>query len=357
MKRFIDIHVPISACNLNCHYCYVAHEGNRNKEKCLFKYDCDTIKKALTVERLGGICHFNVCGEGETLIPNEIIDIMRVILENGHYVMIVTNGLLNERFKAFCEFPVELRRRLGFKFSLHYLEMKEKKLLEKYVTNVKMIKDSGMSISIELTPCDELESLISEIKLFCMDNFGALCHLTIPRDMNSKDIKLLSHHSMEEFYEVWKTFDSEMLDFKHSLWGVKRTEYCYAGAWSGLLNIGTGDFSACYVGKINQNIFDDVSKPIKYIAIGHHCTLPHCYNGHSFLSLGDIPSIKTCLYSQQRDRVTKDGEHWLNDAMREFLSHRLEDYNESWDLKEKLHNDCNKTIYYVKKGCSKLLKK
>ena len=33
MKRFIDVHIPITNCNLNCEYCYVAHEGVRNSKK------------------------------------------------------------------------------------------------------------------------------------------------------------------------------------------------------------------------------------------------------------------------------------------------------------------------------------
>lgn len=356
MKRFIDIHVPVSACNLQCHYCYIAHEGNRNKEKTIFNYDCETIKEALTATRLGGACHFNVCGAGETLIPPKIIDMMRVILENGHYVMIVTNGLLTERIKAFCDFPTDLRKRLGFKFSLHYLELKTKGLLDKYVSNVKLAKDAGMSISIEMTPSDEIEALIPEIKEFCLKNFGALCHITISRDMTTKEIKLLSQHSMEDFYSIWSTFESPMLDFKYSLWGVKRKEYCYAGVWSGLLNIGTGDFSACYVGKIHQNIFCNPTAPIQFMAIGHHCTLQHCYNGHSFLALGDIPEIDTCHYVQERDRTTVDGEHWLNDDMREFLNHRLENYNDVWDWHDKLNNDIKKTAYYAKRAVQKVMK-
>ena len=214
-----------------------------------------------------------------------------------------------------------------------------------------------MSISIEMTPCDELEPLIPEVKKFCMDNFGALCHLTIPRDMNSREIKLLSSHTIKDFYSIWRTFDSDLFDFKYKLWGEKRREYCYAGVWSGLLNIGTGDLSACYVGKIHQNIFSDVNKPIEFMAIGHHCTLPHCYNGHSFLSLGDIPSLNYCLYGHQRDRITKNGEHWLNDEMREFLCHRLEDYNKKWSFSRKLVNDYKKSKYYLKKGYMKLLEK
>ena len=52
-----------------------------------------------------------------------------------------------------------------------------------------------MSFSIEMTPYDDLEPYIDEIKNYCMEHYGALCHVTIPRDMLTKEIKLLSKHS------------------------------------------------------------------------------------------------------------------------------------------------------------------
>ena len=85
IKKFIDIHVPIFFCNLKCGYCYVG-QCPQNTNKCEFKYSSDVVKKALSQERLGGVCHFNVCGMGETLIPKELIDYIRVILEDGHTV-------------------------------------------------------------------------------------------------------------------------------------------------------------------------------------------------------------------------------------------------------------------------------
>ena len=100
IKRFIDIHVPIFYCNLKCSYCYVG-QTKQNKEPCVFNYTPEQVKKALSEERLGGICHFNVCGMGETLIPEELSEYIKVILENGHTVMIVTNGTLSSRFKEY----------------------------------------------------------------------------------------------------------------------------------------------------------------------------------------------------------------------------------------------------------------
>lgn len=339
IKKFIDIHIPVTVCNLECSYCYVAHDHMRNTKPTPFKYSAREIGQALTAERLGGICHINMCGLGETLIPPQVVDITRELLSNGHYIFIVTNGTLTKRFEEFAQFPDDYKKRLGFKFSFHYLEFKKKKLLEAFYHNVELVRKAGCSISVEMTPDDELEPYIDEIKEECLKHFGAYCHVTIPRDVTQPGFKLQSKHSMEEFKKIWGTFESDMFDFKLSTWEQKRHEYCYAGAWSGLLNIGNGQLTACYGSKIIQNIFDEPTKPIDFIAVGKSCMLEHCYNGHSLLALGVIPSINWCRYSAERDRINKnDGKHWLTDEMRSFLSGRLEDDNEQFTTKEKWIN-------------------
>lgn len=337
MKRFIDVLVPSSACNLRCHYCYVPEKIKQNRDS-PYLYSPEKIGKALTASRLGGVCHFNICGLGETLIPETIIEIVREILKNGHYVMIVTNGTFTKRFEQFNRFPKELKERLGFKFSFHYLELKKRKMLETFFDNIDKVKRSGMSFSVEITPSDELEQHIKDIIKICKSRIGALPHLTIPRDMNLADIVLLSKHTLYEFVKIWEKFDSEMLLFKKTTWGIRRREYCYAGAWSGLLNLGNGIFTACYGSKISQNIFKDVDKPIDFVAIGRGCCLPHCYNSHAFLTLGNIPKIKG-KYANMRNRVNQnDGSEWLNPKMKKFLSNRLEDSNKQFSVVGKIGN-------------------
>lgn len=237
MKRFIDIHVPITSCNFKCHYCYVTQMEKNETEQVDFKYSPEIVRKALSKQRLGGVCLFNVCGLGETLIPSQIVQYIKVLLEEGHYIMIVTNGTITRRFTELMEFNDDLKSRLFFKFSLHYLELKRLNLTKTFIDNVMLIKNNGCSFTIEITANDEYEKYIPEIKTLCKENFGALCHVTIPRKENDKNIPLLSSHSMEEFSNIWSTFNSELFAFKKSIWGVKRNEFCHAGEWSGLLNL------------------------------------------------------------------------------------------------------------------------
>ena len=54
-------------------------------------------------------------------------------------------------------------------------------ILDRYFENIKMIQDAGASFTIEITPSDELEPYIEEIKKVMLERIGALPHITIGR--------------------------------------------------------------------------------------------------------------------------------------------------------------------------------
>lgn len=359
IKKFIDIHVPIFYCNLKCGYCYVSQLPQTRVRTC-FNYSPEVVKKALSQERLGGICHFNVCGMGETLIPEQLVDYIRVILENGHTVMIVTNGTLTKRFESFMEFPADLKLRLGFKFSLHYLELKNRNMLDIFWSNVQLVKDNGCSFSVEMTANDSYEPYIDEIKQNCMNNVGAYCHVSVPRDEATRGIKLLTRHTMKEFYDIWKVFDSPMFEFKMRHWEERRREFCCAGLWTGLLNIGTGEYNSCYgqPGPVG-NMFENIEEKFDFKAVGK-CEIPHCFNGHSFLTWGVIPEINEERYLDIRDRVDVSGNHWVNDTMRSQFKSKLFECNVPLSEEEKkkirVSHSIDKSRYIVKRIENKLRK-
>ena len=115
MKRSIDLHIPVTTCTLHCPYCYVYHRGLfKEKLPTKFKYSPEVVKKALSKERLGGVCLINMTADGETLLPPQIIDYIRVLLENGHYIAIVTNGTITRAHDEILKFPEEYRSRIFF---------------------------------------------------------------------------------------------------------------------------------------------------------------------------------------------------------------------------------------------------
>ena len=58
----------------------------------------------------------------------------------------------------------------------------------------------------------------------------------------------------------------------------------------------------CYSEVENQNIFEDLSKPIEFKPIGYGCGCKYCINSSHFMSLGTIPDIKTPTYAELRNR-------------------------------------------------------
>lgn len=335
IRRMIAINVPIKNCNLECHYCYITAQNQVETGTAVFQYKPEHVAYCLSQKRLGGPCIINMTGGGETLIPPEMPAYIKALLEQGHYLEIVTNGTLKKRFQEIAEFPRELLLRLEFKFSLHFLELKKRNMLDVFVENVNLMKNSGCSFTIECTPTDELEPYIQELKDFCVENFGAYCQLTIARDDLTNSKKVLSAKSFDEYCDIWNQFDSTMFSFKKELFLRKCPEFCYAGCWSLYVDLGTGRAKPCYGQMYNQNIFDDAEKDIIFEPVGKHCRQPYCYNGHAYLALGMIPELETPTYADIRNRICNDGTEWEQADLKNAFSTKLYETNEVWNEKKK----------------------
>lgn len=327
IKKFIACNIPMSACNLKCHYCYISQLSQWERNKVDFALNPAQIEKALSADRLGGTCIINLTGKGETLIPKEMPEVIRRLLEQGHFLEVVTNGTLTNRFEEIAEFPRELLERLEFKFSFHYLELKERGWMERFFNNVNKMRERGCSFTLELMPNDEIVPYIEDIKRVCIENVEALCHLTIGRD-DTDARKILTKIPIEEYLKAWQQFDSNMFNFKYSVFNVKRCEFCYAGMWSLYVDLATGDTRQCYGLPVIQNIYKDINKPLYYRPVGRKCRQPYCYNAHAFMSLGVIPEIDTPTYADIRDREGRDGNHWLTEKLRDAFASKLVDSNE-----------------------------
>ena len=189
-----------------------------------------------------------------------------------------------------------------------------------------------------------------------MDNVGAVCHITIARDERDPEkLPILTSLPRDEYEKTWKTFNSPLFDYKLTIFEQKRKEFCYAGDWSFCLNLGTGIMSQCYRSYTSHNIFEDVSKPIPFKAIGKHCKEHHCYNGHSFIVLGDIPELDAPTYTELRNRTCTDGSEWLKPEMKHFMSTKLFQSNKEYSAFEKfLANVRIRTIMRKEKVHSRL---
>ncbi len=360
-KRIILCDLPTSICNLRCKYCYLTHQGGGYEGKqANIRYSPSYIAKAFSKERLGGVCYFNFCAKGETLLTKDIDKYIYEIIKEGHYVEIITNMTVTPVIDKILSWDKDLLERLTFKCSFHYLQLLEKNLLNIFAENVNKAWESGCSANVEITPDDELIPYIDDVKQFSMEHFGALPHLTIARD-DSNGHDFLTSLSIEDYKNTWSQFKSEFWDFKMGIFNQKREEYCYAGAWSLYLNFETGYANRCYLsGRYTQNVYDDITKPIEFFPVGK-CRDTHCYNGHVFLTFGCIAGFTDVGYGDIRDREKIDGTHWIRPQMKAFLNSKLEDSNDEFTEKEKRKNERkvyiagykNRAKYFLKRHLKK----
>jgi organic radical activating enzyme len=294
MKRLINLVIPVGICNIGCTYCYISQKNYWSGEKLpKLPYAIETVAKALSVKRLGGVCYINICGEGETLLPNYITDFIKLLLEDGHYLFIITNGTLTDRFEQILTFPQVLLKRLGFKFSYHYKELKRLDLTSQFFDNAKRLRTAGSSVVLEIGNSDEYINHIDDIKRTSIDNIGALPHVLELRDNAQEHQPRLTALPSDEYLKIWRSFDSPMFELLTKYRDIQRREFCYAGDWAiNVLSL-TGDITQCFIGwDVIGNIYDDIDMPLRFAAIGSNCRAPYCLCGY-VLAQGIIPKLRT----------------------------------------------------------------
>ncbi len=349
IKRFITCQVPVFKCNFKCCYCYLSHhKNNETKGIVPFAMKPEHIAQFFSKKRVGGIAYFNLCAAGETMMHPQLLDLVQCLLKEGHYVDIITNGTLTQKFKMIIDnYSVEEKKRLFIKFSFHYLQLKERNLMQVFINNVNRIKNDGISYTVEITPHDELVPYIDEIKTFSLQEFGALPHITVARDESTRKMVVLSKYNIDEYKRIWSVFDSTLFDFKASTFNKPRKEFCYAGDWSLVVNLETGNYYQCYLGDCLGNI-TQANEEINFKAVGK-CPEAHCFNGHAFLALGNIPELDAPTYAEERNRVCIDGKCWLQPEVNDFFSSKLYNGNEMYANKKKRKYRYNNLIKIIKK--------
>ena len=230
--KFINVTVPVYFCNLGCSYCYLGQNEVDLKKMDAIYHAPEYIRYALSKKRLGGIAFINFCGAGETLLSNSIVKIVHELINEGHYIQIVTNATVSSRIDEILNSDIDLSH-LFFKCSLHYRQLKKMGLLTIFADNVKKLWNAGASITVEMMPEDELIPMVDEVKIFCMNHFGALPHISVARDERYKDFRILSKYSEKEYKKIWGGFDSKLFEFKMNHLDSQRERDCKAGGGTG----------------------------------------------------------------------------------------------------------------------------
>lgn len=334
LHKFIDLYYPIETCNLSCEYCYIHEHRDNIKRKYTCSHSSAEIRRALSVERLGGICLLNFCAGGETLLYPETFDIIEQLLLEGHYVNVVTNGTMTENIHLLEQFDETCRKRLFFKFSFHYGELKKRNLLDVFFSNVQYVKEKGCSFTVELPAWDGFLDLSEEIIGLCQEKLEhQICHVAPLRDETKNDFALLSKlDDLKEYKEKWKVYHSELFDVRIDVMEKKYKGFCYAGDWTFTVNLENGEVKQCFYERVLDNLYQNIEQKIKLCAVGNHCHSSYCYACHAFLCLGVMPdaNVKIC-YDEVRDREGK----WLSYGMKHFLHQKLCKNNSEYTIIEK----------------------
>lgn len=358
MRRFIECLIPLTACNLKCSYCYVIHQGRRNNEQANFLYSPETIGKALSVDRLGGVSFISMTASGETFISPELPYVSLEILKQGHFINITTNGTLTSQIQKFLEVTEEYHSRIHISFSFHYMELKEKGLLDAFFDNIDRVRSAGCSMLLQINLADEYVPYWDEIKRLSKERVGAYPQVALTRERCGGIYKIMTQTMTDEAYiDKGREMDSPLFDFTCQNFMVKRSEYCYAGYWSAKLNLCTGEMTGCYGLGVHQNIFKDISKPIKWVPIGNNCKFCYCINSSHFISQGIIPELlPQPSYGQLRNRETAQ---WYTPQMKEFLYTQFEKTNELLPSSKRIFYNLLVRFYYsspCKRMCNCLLR-
>ncbi len=319
ISKYVECLIPITKCNLECEYCYVIQEKRRDNKAPKFKKIPKEIGKAFDAHRWGGKMLVNLCGAGETMLCQELPEIVYHIVKEGHIVNITNNGTVTKSIKELLSLPEEITSRILFSFSLHYLELKKRGMLKVFADNVKRVKVSKASFFVQINLCDGYIECLEEIKEYCMHNFGALPQVALTRK-EFPDMDIYTKHSKEEYKKYAKQFDSPMFDMMYDNFKVKRTEYCNAGKRSYTLNLATGDLKRCYFEKPFMNIYDS-DENIPERSVGNHCGDKFCINAIHFISLGVVPEINCLTYAGLRNR---EGAGWFKETILNELASKFE---------------------------------
>ena len=148
-----------------------------------------------------------------------------------------------------------------------------------------------------------------------------------------------------------------MFNFKMSVFNIKRTEFCYAGEWLIDVDIETGNTTQCYCSRLNQNIYDDINKPIVFLPIGKHCSLEYCYNAHALMTLGMLPDVDTPTYYEMRNRKTIEGTDWITPEMEKVYKTKLVQANTKDTSLRRIKKQAQLQSWRVKNRLWKLLAK
>lgn len=326
IARYVECYMLHQACNLRCSYCFVGQTRELAEKVIPLRHKPTFIARALSKERLGGTSLISICCDGEPLISKDVIELIILLLKEGHYVYVISNGTLTKQIKKLSALSGDLLSRLFIRFSFHYFELKRLNLIDRFFENIRSFHAAGGSFTLFLVGSEMYLEVLEEIKRLSLQNLGALPQIDYERNEENHDGSVLVIKTEKEekaYKKIWEDFDSEFLRFRKKTDG-KITGKCNAGKWVIHLDLMSGDVSRCPVGIYICNLYDDICNPIKFDVSAHECPYSFCVCAPVFFAFGmkeDLTDAPT--FYELWNRKTESGKNWIQSSAKDFFCKRL----------------------------------
>lgn len=335
ISKALNLYIPGNLCNFRCSYCYVSECLNDDEWRPPhFKYSLDKMVSAFSPERLGGIAYITVIGGGETLLPEEVVPLIKGLLKWGHIVEVVTNNTLNEKIEQLLKTPAEDIKRLIVKCSLHWLELKRLGKMEDYFENIRKIISAGASAYPFLVVCNDYMPYLDEISHRCMEEIGVLpqCTPCVVSNTTDEFFHADTVHTeppcTEELIELINNkFDSVLFKECVKMLSINpRKLFCYAGKYSFVVSLEDGLLHKCHNVPTKFNFIEDDITQIKFEPVGCECGIASCSLQYQFYGCGCIPELSELkTYSEM---IYRQGS--INETIRSMMDIRLYEHDENY---------------------------
>lgn len=267
---------------------------------------------------VGRGCFFHLTGDGETLLPEDVVPLIHGLLKEGHWVNVVTNGTLTGRIHELIDLAEKdgLLERLTLSVSFHFLELEKHNMLEAFAENVNYVKEkNGGGINLTMVASEEYLEASDRIHKFC-DEKGLSFATNMVREynMNGDVGGIKSKYGKEEYLRiVSETFPSYNIARDNGGLKIDSHMFCYAGSWLFCLDFATGVYAQCSMNMdYTYNFFEHLDKKPLLEPVGTGCKAEYCW----------------CRWAQRFNLIPNECNY--NDNIEEIHSAR-EFQNLSWE--------------------------
>lgn len=299
----------------------------------------------------------NLVGDGETLLPEESIELITGLIKAGNYVSVVTNGTLTKRIHKLIERleVIDKKSSILFSLSFHYVELKKRNLLETFFDNISYLEENNISYTVRMVLGADTLELSDEIKSISMEKLGAYPQVSIARKENPDgSIEIFADCTEEEYYKIGDSFNSMLFELGKREFNKHPSDFCYAGQWLFGLDFTTGRYTKCLSNdEMDFNFFENIEDELILEPVGFRCKRPYC-TCSNYQTWGVIPENRRFTSAQIYDRPEAG---WIKEPFCSILSQNLAETNQCLTLSEKETADRKFLMRSYYKSIYELIKK